>query len=162
MKHTVVSTVFGWVVIGCSEKGLCFVSLPEVSLEDAVEGLGDAVHGAVEERSMFGDLPLRLRRYFEGEAVLFTDKLDLSNITVFEQTVWAAARTIPYGETRSYAWLAERIGKPRAFRAVGRAMSRNRFPIIVPCHRVTASDGSLGGFRGGLELKRRFLELESR
>lgn len=162
MKHTVVSTVFGWVVIGFSEKGVCFVSLPESSPEGAVAGLGDAVHCAVDERSLFGDLPLRLQRYFEGEAVLFPDKLDLSNTTVFERAVWAAARTIPYGETRSYAWLAERIGKPHAFRAVGQAMSRNRFPVIVPCHRVTASDGSLGGFRGGLDLKRRFLELESR
>ncbi|UCG84622.1 MAG: methylated-DNA--[protein]-cysteine S-methyltransferase [Dehalococcoidia bacterium] len=148
-------------VIGWSERGICFVSLPQLSLEDAVVGLEDSQQCPVEGRSLLGDLPLRLQRYFEGEAVSFPDKLDLSNTTVFDKAVWDAARAIPYGETRSYAWLAERIGKPRAYRAVGGAMSRNRFPIIVPCHRVTASTGRLGGFGGGLELKRRLLKLES-
>jgi methylated-DNA-[protein]-cysteine S-methyltransferase len=161
MKHTIVSTVFGWIVIGWSEKGIYFVSLPQLSLEDSVVGLEDSPQSSVEERALYGDLTLRLQRFFEGEAVTFPDQLDFSNTTAFDQAVWDAARTIPYGETRSYAWLAERTGKPRAFRAVGGAMSRNRFPIIVPCHRVTASNGSLGGFRGGLELKRRLLKLES-
>ena len=68
--------------------------------------------------------------------------------------------TIPRGETRSYAWIAKKIGKPRAARAVGAACGANPVPIIVPCHRVIASDGSLGGFGGGLPLKRRLLKLE--
>ena len=69
--------------------------------------------------------------------------------------------SIPYGETRTYAWVAQQIGKPRALRAVGGALARNPFPIIVPCHRVVASNGNLGGFRGGLALKKRLLELEA-
>ena len=162
MKHSVISTKFGWIVIDVSERGLCSVALPVSSWEEAVAGLGDHLHGGVDERSLLGDLPQRLQRYFAGEAVKFPDKLDLRNATVFERTVWDAVRSIPYGETRSYAWVADRAGKPRAFRAVGQAMARNRFPIIVPCHRVIAADGSLGGFSGGLELKRSLLALEAR
>ena len=74
---------------------------------------------------------------------------------------WQALLRIPYGETRSYAELAKVIGQPKAFRAVGMANHDNPIAIIVPCHRVIASDGKLGGYGGGLELKRRLLELES-
>ena len=161
MKYTVVSTKFGWVGIGGSEKGLRFVSLPRLTLEAAVEDLDDCEHWSVEEQSVLGDLPLRLKRYFDGEAVIFTDKLDFGGATVFEKSVWDITRSIPYGETRSYRWVANRVGKPNAARAVGQAMARNRIPIIVPCHRVVSSNGDLGGFGGGLELKRRLLELES-
>jgi len=75
--------------------------------------------------------------------------------------VWQATRLIPYGETRSYLWVAVQIGKPGAARAVGQALGRNPLPVIVPCHRVIAADGGLGGFTGGLEMKRRLLELET-
>ncbi len=67
---------------------------------------------------------------------------------------------MPYGETRSYKWLAGEAGSPRAYRAVGQAMAKNPFPLVVPCHRVVASDGSLGGFSGGLDLKKALLDLE--
>ncbi len=160
MRYTAISTKFGWVVVGGSEKGLSYVSLPRLSIEAGVGGSGDSVQRADEEQSVIGDLPLRLQRYFEGEPVAFPDKLEFGGATVFYQTVWNVTRSIPYGETRSYAWVANQIGKPRAFRAVGQAMARNPFPIIVPCHRVVASNGSLCGFGGGLEMKRRLLELE--
>jgi len=75
--------------------------------------------------------------------------------------VWQATRLIPYGETRSYLWVAVQIGKPGAARAVGQALGRNPLPVIIPCHRVIASDGGLGGFTGGLVMKRRLLELET-
>lgn len=78
----------------------------------------------------------------------------------FHRRVWDVARTVPYGETRSYKWLAEQVGSPRAYRAAAQAMAKNRFPLIVPCHRIIASDGSLGGFSGGLDLKRTLLALE--
>jgi methylated-DNA-[protein]-cysteine S-methyltransferase len=74
--------------------------------------------------------------------------------------VWEKARLIPYGETRSYMWLARQIGKPQAARAVGQALGRNPLPVIVPCHRVIASDGSPGGFTGGLHRKKMLLKLE--
>jgi methylated-DNA-[protein]-cysteine S-methyltransferase len=148
--YTIVSTKLGWVVIGGSEIGLSFLTLPQPSLEAVLAGIGDFVKGAVEEDSAFGDLPLRLQRYFDGEMLTFPDKLDLEGATAFQQVVWNATRSIPYGEVRSYAWVAKRIGRPGACRAVGGALARNRFPIIVPCHRVVASDGTLGGFGGGL------------
>ena len=90
----------------------------------------------------------------------FHCRLDLSSGTLFQQKVWRALQTIPRGETRSYAWVAKKIGKPKAARAVGAACGANPVPIIVPCHRVIAGDGSLGGFGGGPALKKRLLALE--
>ena len=156
-----VDTKLGLVVLGGSKNGLRFLTLPQPSIQTALACAGDFINRAVEERSIFGDLPLRLQRYFSGEVVSFPDKLDFEGTTDFLKAVWSTARSVPYGEVRSYAWIARSIGKPQAFRAVGGAMARNRFPIIVPCHRVVASDGSLGGFSGGLELKKRLLALEA-
>jgi methylated-DNA-[protein]-cysteine S-methyltransferase len=117
---------------------------------------------AAEEQSpaLFGDLPHRLSRYLEGEPVDFPDKLDLGEVTRFQQNVWQAVRTIPYGETRSYGWVADKLGLPKAARGVGRALARNPLPIVIPCHRVIGSNGSLGGFGGGLEIKELLLRLE--
>ncbi len=103
----------------------------------------------------------RLRAYFTGRKVEFPDTLDLSVATDFQREVWDATRLIPYGETRSYTWVAEQIKKPRAVRAVGQALGRNPLPVIVPCHRVLTSNGGLGGFSGGLEMKRFLLRLEA-
>ena len=116
---------------------------------------------AIESRRGFGDLAEWLKRYARGTQVTFDDKLDLADATSFQQTVWEATRAIPYGETRSYEWIAQRIGKPKAARAVGQALNRNPFPIIVPCHRVIGKSGNLTGFSCGLDVKRRLLELES-
>lgn len=103
----------------------------------------------------------RLKSYFAGHKADFPDKLDLSGATTFRREVWEITRLIPYGETRSYAWVAMQIRKPKAVRAVGQALGRNPLPIIVPCHRVLASNGGLGGFSGGLEMKRFLLRLEN-
>jgi O-6-methylguanine DNA methyltransferase len=102
----------------------------------------------------------QLKAYLAGKPVRFNYRLDLSSGTPFQQKVWRAMLTIPRGETRSYAWIAKRIGKPKAARAVGAACGANPVPIIVPCHRVLASDGTLGGFGGGLALKKQLLKLE--
>jgi methylated-DNA-[protein]-cysteine S-methyltransferase len=110
--------------------------------------------------TQFTSLVKRLQAYFEGVKISFPDKLDLSNSTPFQTKVWEAARLIPHGETRSYRWVAEQIGKPGATRAVGQALGKNPLPIIIPCHRVIASDGSLGGYSGGREMKRHLLQLE--
>jgi methylated-DNA-[protein]-cysteine S-methyltransferase len=101
-----------------------------------------------------------LRRYFSGEPVSFALPLDLLHATVFQRAVWKAAAKIPYGETRSYAWIAKRIGKPQAARAVGQALGANPVPVIIPCHRVISSAGTLGGFSGGLGMKKKLLQLE--
>jgi len=102
----------------------------------------------------------RLGAYFAGHRVDFTDKLDLSAATAFQREVWEAARLVPCGETRSYKWVAGQIKKPKAVRAVGQALGRNPLPVIIPCHRVLAGNGGLGGFTGGLEMKRFLLRLE--
>ncbi|MFG2142304.1 methylated-DNA--[protein]-cysteine S-methyltransferase [Streptomyces sp. NPDC048650] len=101
----------------------------------------------------------QLRDYFRGERTTFDLPLALRG-TPFQQRVWAALRTIPYGETVSYGRLAERLGAPAASRAVGLANGRNPVGIIVPCHRVVGADGSLTGYGGGLDRKRRLLEFE--
>jgi methylated-DNA-[protein]-cysteine S-methyltransferase len=82
--------------------------------------------------------------------------------TEFTRRVWEACRRIPYGRTVSYGELAAQAGSPRGARAVGQALGRNRIPLLIPCHRVLAGQGALGGFGGGLEMKKRLLDLESR
>ena len=101
----------------------------------------------------------QLREYFAGERRRFDVPLHLEG-TAFQKRAWAAMREIPYGATISYAQQARQIGNPRATRAVGTANGANPIPIIVPCHRVVASDGSLGGYALGLTMKRRLLALE--
>ena len=100
-----------------------------------------------------------LQQYFEGKRRDFSFPLDLRG-TDFQVKCWRALLAIPYGETRSYADIARAVRKPQAFRAVGMANNRNPIAIVVPCHRVIASDGTLCGYGGGLEVKRRLLELE--
>lgn len=101
----------------------------------------------------------QLEEYFAGARREFSFSLDLRG-TDFQVACWRALLAIPYGETRSYADIAKAVGKPNAFRAVGMANNRNPIAIVVPCHRVIASDGTLCGYGGGLDVKRRLLELE--
>ncbi|MGC2195099.1 MAG: methylated-DNA--[protein]-cysteine S-methyltransferase [Terriglobales bacterium] len=100
-----------------------------------------------------------LDEYFAGKRREFAFPLDLRG-TAFQLQCWRALVAIPYGETRTYADIARAVGKPQAFRAVGMANNRNPIAIIVPCHRVIASDGTLCGYGGGLDVKRKLLELE--
>jgi len=101
----------------------------------------------------------QLQEYFAGKRRVFDFPLDLRG-TDFQLACWRALVTIPYGETRTYADIARAVGKPHAFRAVGMANNRNPVAIVVPCHRVIASDGTLCGYGGGLDVKRKLLELE--
>jgi methylated-DNA-[protein]-cysteine S-methyltransferase len=101
-----------------------------------------------------------LREYFGGKRRTFSARLDLSHLPDFERRVLEALRKVPFGEVVSYGELARRAGSPGAARAVGGAMRKNVLPIFCPCHRVTAADGSIGGFTGGLEKKRWLLGLE--
>jgi len=161
LKYITFNTNKGWVGILGSTKGLLSTTLPRPSAQEARQLLGDRVNCATWSPRRFEDLMERLRAYFSGHQVAFPDKLDLSGATPFQRKVWEITRLIPYGKNRSYLWVAEQIKQPGAARAVGQALSRNPLPIIVPCHRVVASDGKRGGFSGGVEMKRRLLFLEA-
>lgn len=103
-----------------------------------------------------------LRRYFDGDLQALDDvEVRFDEGTPFQHEVWHALRTIPVGETISYAELARRVGRPTGFRAVGGANGRNPIAVVVPCHRVIAADGGLGGYSGGLDHKRWLLAHES-
>ena len=161
LNYTIFNTSLGWIGLFGSAKGLLNTTLPQRSAEEALEQLGDRANSAVWSPHSFEDLTERLKLYFGGHKVTFPDKLDLSGATPFQCEVWQITRLIPHGETRSYAWVANQIKRPKAVRAVGQALGRNPLPIIVPCHRVVSSNGKLGGFGGGLELKRHLLYLET-
>jgi methylated-DNA-[protein]-cysteine S-methyltransferase len=101
-----------------------------------------------------------LTAYFRGENSSFSQEVKFLTGTEFEKKVWSVLNEIPFGETRTYKWVAEKIGNPSAVRAVGRALSKNPVPIIIPCHRVIESDGSIGGYSSGVNVKKRLLEME--
>jgi methylated-DNA-[protein]-cysteine S-methyltransferase len=113
----------------------------------------------VQDDAAFADVAAQLDEYFAGERRAFDLPMSLEG-TDFQRRVWSALCGIPYGETISYGELARRVGNPKASRAVGLANGRNPIAVIVPCHRVIAADGSLGGYGGGSDRKVHLLELE--
>jgi O-6-methylguanine DNA methyltransferase len=142
-----------------TDQGLCRVVLPG---EEGVEHwVGRYLAGSVlvEGALVLREAAEQLQRYFSGKGHSFDLPLDIHG-TPFQQAVWKALLEIPYGETRSYAQVAAAVGRPRAARAVGMANGANPLPIVIPCHRVICSDGSLGGYGGGLALKEALLRLE--
>ena len=163
--YDIFETPFGWVGLLASPSGLMRSTLPQSTPNRCIPILRPEEHGA----SIRPDLSARLRDklvlYFSGARIALDDEpIDLGAVSPFLRSAWAACRSIPLGETRTYKWLAAQAGRPRAPRAAGQSMARNRLPIIVPCHRVVASDGSLGGFGAGaleLGMKRRLLALEA-
>lgn len=116
-------------------------------------------HGSYEQTPLIQEAIKQLSAYFSGKLKSFALPLSYSG-TAFQNRVWAALETIPYGQLISYRDLAEIVGSPRAFRAVGQANGKNPIAIVVPCHRVIAHDGSLGGYSAGLAIKKDLLALE--
>jgi methylated-DNA-[protein]-cysteine S-methyltransferase len=161
MAHTTIKTRLGFVGVSATAKGIKRVLLPraeEESVRRELEGLGDDSPHA---KAYVKSAAEKLRRYFRGESVEFHEPLDWDGEPEFYRRVWQELRKVRRGETLSYAELGRRVGTSRgAARAVGQAVAHNPIPVIVPCHRVLRSDGSLGGFSGGLLLKRKMLELE--
>ncbi len=155
-------TARDWLGIAWSERGLVEVTLPQPTEAAALNKLpsgSDPVPPAPPGLDLIA-LADRLSRYFDGEAVILNEPLDPAIGTPFQKRVWAICRAIPRGETRTYGELAHEAGSPRAARAVGQAMARNPWPVIVPCHRVLGSDRRLTGYGGGLEMKREMLIME--
>jgi methylated-DNA-[protein]-cysteine S-methyltransferase len=160
-NYHLMQTPVGWIALLSRGKGLVRLSLKPTP-QEALEELGPEVDQADNDPSSFEEVLGCLERYMEGDAGALDEiELDLSDAPPFFGRAWAACRRIPAGETRSYAWLADAAGSPLAVRAAGQAMARNRFVLIVPCHRVIASDGALRGYgAGGLTVKADLLERE--
>ena len=157
-----VATAFGWVAVAASSQGLVAVTLPQPDERSALALLRNQVGVMVPdiEKRLAAVLD-RLRRYYAGEAVELDDLLDMSCGTPFQCRVWNATRQVPRGGTTTYGELARQVGAgPDGARAVGRCMAQNPWPPLVPCHRVLGKDGGLTGFAGGLDTKRRMLEME--
>ena len=154
----------GWVGVAWSAQGIVGATLFRTTREQALADLGEAWPEArLSDADRLPELGEQLRRYAEGEPVNLAElPFDLSHKTPFQQAVLRAILAIPPGQTWSYAEVARAVGKPRAARAVGQVLAHNPIPLFIPCHRVIASDGSLGGFGapGGLALKQALLELE--
>jgi len=160
LSGVVVQTPLGWVGAVAREGRILAMSLPMPTRDAAASACGgDADFGRPDH--LLASLGDDLRRYFAGESVdLGRYPVDLSQHPPFRRCALLAARTIGYGEVRTYAWVAQRAGRPRGARAAGQAMSRNPIPLVIPCHRVVATGGGLGGFGGGLTMKRALLALE--
>jgi O-6-methylguanine DNA methyltransferase len=145
-----------------SERGLAYLELPQAS----GRGLSGWVRRFVPEAELeeayapFRTPIAQLLEYLEGKRQVFDLRLDVRG-TPFQRKVYEAVARIPYGHTRSYAEIAREVGQPSAVRAVGSANGANPIPLVIPCHRVIASDGKLGGYGGGLPLKAKLLAMES-
>ncbi len=161
----------GWCAAARSGKGVCAFVLPvrgEQLAEEEIFALTDRLlqPGAAGPRrapSALQPLAEAAARYFDGETVRFGEfPADLSSGTAFQRRVWGMIGRIPYGQVRTDRWVGVEIGRPEAARAIGRAVGANPVPLLVPCHRVIGSDGSLVGFSaaGGTNLKMKMLELE--
>ena len=161
LKYTVFNTDMGWVGALSSVKGLLRTTLPQPSAQAAEKLLDDRLVNAIWSPHSFEKLTERFRNYFSGYWATFPDELDLSGASCFQREVWEITRLIPYGETRSYMWLAKQVKKPGAMRAVGQALARNPLPLIIPCHRVVTGNGKPGGYSGGAEVKKQLLHLEA-
>ena len=159
--YHIFQTSAGWIGALASTNGLRGVTLPQETEAQARRALGNDLEKATRAPERFHDLAEQFKAYFTGQKVDFPDKLDIQSATPFQRKVWKTTREIPYGQTRSYRWVAVQIGRSKAARAVGQAMRRNPLPFIVPCHRVRARDGGLGGYSGGMEVKRFLLHLEN-
>lgn len=154
-------STIGRVYAAASDQGLCHLTLHKTTDKQFI----NSMKTLYKKRPSYNEKPFRnLRReldqYLLGKRPSFSMPLALDQGTPFDKAVWKTLAKIPYGQTRSYQWIALKIGNPLASRATGGACGRNPLPIVIPCHRIISSSGKIGGYSGGLHLKRRFLRLE--
>lgn len=159
VRLAVFQTRLGWLGVAWNEHGVMALNLPRATRAHALRDLQRAFPLATVVNAPPA-IVHELREYATGHRHRFDLPLDWSSLKPFQRAVLETAKQIPFGETRSYGWIAEHIGKPRAARAVGQALRSNPIPIILPCHRVVRGDGGLGGYAGGIALKRKLLTLE--
>jgi methylated-DNA-[protein]-cysteine S-methyltransferase len=152
-------TAWGWMGLAWRRGRLCRVMLPASRRRLSQEARLLELRTTIAAKSQ---LARQLVRYFAGERVELSAPLAFPSASAFRRRVWEVTVAVPYGEVLTYGAIAARVGRPRAGRAVGQALAANPLPLVVPCHRVVGADGGLGGFSadGGVEVKRRLLELE--
>lgn len=153
----------GTIRVAATQRGVCKIALGKETAVDFFGWLERHVGHAPRQSDRSGIVGLALDQiaeYLGRYRREFDLPLDVHG-TDFQRHMWAAVAAIPYGETRTYADIAQLIGKPKAVRAVGAANGANPLPLVVPCHRVIGSDGSLTGYGGGLDVKRKLLDMES-
>ena len=162
MRYTIFRTAWGYFGFVARGKRLISTYLPQRG-EDLDPAIRDAWPLAIEDREALPRFRRNVVDYFEGKPAKFAVDIDLSEVPTFQRMVLEACGRIPYGKTASYVDLARAVGNPGAARAVGGAMAHNPLPLVVPCHRVVRSDGSLGGFSSprGIKDKKRLLHLEN-
>ena len=160
METLNVPTKWGLISITFSDKGISSLNLPD---DGSLNMAADNTHAMANNRGDYVNIVSLLKDYFSGRPVDFRAvKVDLFSYSLFFRDVCRVAQSIPYGELRTYGKLAEMVGRKGAARAVGRVMAANPLPIIIPCHRVVSSNGSLTGYSasGGLKTKKRLLMME--
>ncbi len=161
VRFAAFKTSAGWMGVTLTPRGVLRMSYPSEHMARALDAVAWAGGGQpAGDDPRVDRLAAEVEAFLGGGAVAFSVPPDLSAGTPFQRRVWAALLKIPRGETRTYGWIARRLGRPAAVRAVGAAVGANPIPLLVPCHRVVGSDGSLCGFAGGLALKRRLLAME--
>ena len=163
LSYDVFQTDMGWIAIVGGDNGIVRASLPEYSPESALELVRPEITESLHDPERLQFARVLLFAYCAGEPVDLSEvPIDIRDVSPFFRKAWEACRAIPFGETRSYQWLAEQAGNSRAARGAGQAMARNKLALLVPCHRVIASSGDLGGFGGaGLSLKSKLIYLEA-
>lgn len=153
----------GKIFVARTRKGICLIEFLGITKQEQViiKNLETKLNKkALQDNAAVDDIRDTLTGYFAGKITVFHIPVDLSIGTQFQQWVWQKLKDIPYGEVRTYKWVAEGIGLPKGVRATGQACASNPVPIIIPCHRVIRADGSLGGYSSGIALKKRLLKLE--
>ncbi len=156
----VVESPIGPLLLAATDRGVCRISFkpdPEQHLDLLARAFGPRV---LRSAAPVDAARCQLDEYFEGRRNTFDLDVDIRAAAPFAQRVLSELALVPYGETTTYGALAHRVGAPRAARAVGTVMNRNTLPIVLPCHRVVGSNGSLTGYAGGLHVKERLLRLE--
>ena len=151
---------FGRVLVAATEEGLVRVSFRCSEASFVAELRRGLAAEPVRSAARTADIVHQLRAYFAGERRTFDVRLDLGDVTPFQRRVLMAAASVPAGQVVSYGEIARRIGQPRGSRAVGQALGHNPIPIVIPCHRVVAAGGRIGGYTGGLGVKRKLLRIE--
>jgi methylated-DNA-[protein]-cysteine S-methyltransferase len=163
-RYDIFETEMGWVAVVMSDFGVRRMSLPERLLERAYDHVRPEIEHAELDPDSVSGIREQVQAYCAGAEVDLTEiPIDTTSMSPFFKRAREACRSIPSGETRTYAWLADQAGNGRAARGAGQAMAKNPVALLVPCHRVIGSDGALHGFGGGegLPLKQRLLNMEN-